>query len=117
MIPSNLRQNIDDSTRIKLRPGDFVGFRHDNPYLPRIYKYQTAVVIERYKTLNKFNRLFWNYFTRIKLVTGPHEGRERSFVNGGAFLKKLKLFPITIKPKRPIPFAPDLTRPDFVKTS
>lgn len=89
------KENIDGSTRTKLKINDIIQFRSDNHYLPKIYKNQIGVVTERYRTLNRFNRRFWNYFTRIKVLTGPHEGRERSFISGGSFMKKIT--PIQVK--------------------
>jgi hypothetical protein len=93
--------NIDNSPRLGLKTNDFIKFISTNRYLPNIYKNQIGVVIERYKTLNQFNKQYWNYFTRIKLLTGEFEGRERSFVSGGSFMKKFIPQTITLRPKRP----------------
>lgn len=83
------KQNIDSSLRTKLKVGDIVSFKPSR-YLPKMYTGQIGYVIERYRTLNRFNKQFWNYFTRVELITGPNAKRQRSFINGGFFMEKLR---------------------------
>jgi hypothetical protein len=88
------RENIDNSTRTKLKVNDVVSFKRSE-YLPKMYLGQIGIIVERYRTLNRFNKQFWNYFARVKLLTGQNEGRQRSFCSGGFFMKKLKTISVS----------------------
>jgi len=99
------KQNIDESKRIGLKVGDIVRL-NDSIYLPKLYRNQVGVVIERYRTLNRFNLRYWNYFTRVRFFTDLNTNRDRSFVNGSAYMKKIHFKKITIKPRQAI--IPDL---------
>lgn len=75
------KENIDNSLRSKAKKGDVI-YIHENQYVSKMYWEEFAIITERYRTLNQFNRRYWNYFTRFKLITGPKQGHERSINSG-----------------------------------
>lgn len=80
-------KNIDNSKRIETKKGDYILFS-DSKDISKYLRKQAAVVIERYKTLNQYNKQYWNYFSRVKLLTGNKVGKERVVLTG-LFHRKL----------------------------
>ena len=69
-------QNIP---RTGLKVGDV--FRCSSSRFPKYAIDYKAVVVEKYKRLNGFNRRYWNYYTIVEMLDGPYPGRRTTIVN------------------------------------